>query len=261
MTEAPGLDGLGVLVTRPAHQATALCEAVERAGGRALRLPLLSIDGPRDAVATGASLEAARGDGWWLFASPNAVTWTLRLAPDATRWPARLAAAGRGTAGALGAVGRGDARCPAQDGAAGLLAMAALAHLRGERVTVLCGERSPARLADGLRARGAVVTVIGVYRRVRVPHPVAEVRAALTATAAAIVSSGGALEHLVDLAPEDTRDGLFALQLVLPSARVVEMARRLGFRRPPLVPARVGDEEFVRTLLAWYRDTGRHGSA
>lgn len=261
MTAAAGLDGLGVLVTRPAHQASALCAAVERAGGRPLRLPLLSIEGPREAAAAGASLEAARGDGWWLFASPNAVAWTLRLSPDTARWPARLAAAGRGTAAALAAAGRPDAACPEQDGAAGLLALPGLAQIHGARVTVLCGERGPMRLAEGLRGRGAVTTVIEIYRRVRVPHPVTEVRAALAAVGAAIVSSGGALEHLTDLAPADLRARLLDLQLVLPSARVVEMARRLGFRRPPLVPPRVGDAAFIQALVAWYRDTGRHGSA
>ena len=37
------LQGLGVLVTRPAHQADQLCDLIEAAGGRPYRLPTIEI--------------------------------------------------------------------------------------------------------------------------------------------------------------------------------------------------------------------------
>ena len=51
-----GLQQLGVLVTRPAHQAKGLCGLIEQAGGRAIRLPVIEIVGPGDEVSAKASL-------------------------------------------------------------------------------------------------------------------------------------------------------------------------------------------------------------
>lgn len=251
-----GLDGLGVLVTRPARQAGKLRAAVERARGRAVMLPLLSIAGPIDAGRVEADLRAARDAAWWLFTSPNAVAWAARLCPpDVAPWPAKLAAAGRGTAAALAALGRPDAWCPESDGAAGLLGLSELRQdlARGASVAVACGEGSPPWLARGLRERGVVPRVIGVYRRLRAEHPPADVEVAVAAVDAAIVSSGEALQHFYTLVPETARTQMQALQLALPSARVVEMARRLGFLRTPLVPRRVSDEGFVHALVQWRR--------
>ncbi len=39
------LAGCGVLVTRPAHQASELAEAIENAGGKAIRFPVIEITG------------------------------------------------------------------------------------------------------------------------------------------------------------------------------------------------------------------------
>jgi uroporphyrinogen-III synthase len=42
------LDGVGVLVTRPAHQAEQLCALVEQQGGTAIPFPVLEIGEPLD---------------------------------------------------------------------------------------------------------------------------------------------------------------------------------------------------------------------
>ena len=42
------LHSLGVLVTRPAHQADSLCRLIERYGGVAIRCPALLISEPQD---------------------------------------------------------------------------------------------------------------------------------------------------------------------------------------------------------------------
>ncbi|TAM12569.1 MAG: uroporphyrinogen-III synthase [Nevskiaceae bacterium] len=253
MNTPAGLAGLGVLVTRPAHQAQAQMACVENAGGRPVPLPLLSIAGPPDPAAARAALQAAHTAAWWVFTSPNAVRWAAQLAADEpAAWPARLAAAGRGTAAALAALGRTDAYCPAMDGAAGLLALPELAALTaGAHVAVLCGAHNPPWLASGLQARGIRLQTVHVYRRVRVAHDVAQVTQALAAVDAAIVTSGEALEHLCALTPASVVPRLHGLKLALPSARVVEMARTLGFGQVPLVPQRVSDEGFVQALVAW----------
>ncbi|HEU0197320.1 MAG TPA: uroporphyrinogen-III synthase [Nevskiaceae bacterium] len=257
---APDLGGAGVLVTRPVHQARGLCQAVSAAGGRPVTLPLLAVAGPLDADATRAALVSALGDGLWLFTSPNAVRWTAQLAAaKPAAWPRQLAVAGHGTAAALAGLGRTDALCPAIDGAEGLLSLPVLDSLPGgATVTVLCGARSPPRLADGLRRRGLQPRLIDVYRRVPVPHTAAEMAAALEAVVAAIVTSGEGLQQLHALTPAALQTRLMALQLAVPSTRVVEMARRLGFQQLPLLPSRVGDEAFVQALLEWRTKQGKH---
>lgn len=65
------LSGVRVLVTRPAHQADALCRLIEAEGGTAIRLPLLTIE-PRANLAEAQKLLAA-GHDLWIFTSVNAV--------------------------------------------------------------------------------------------------------------------------------------------------------------------------------------------
>lgn len=253
MPDSRPLAGLGVLVTRPAHQAEGLCRAIEAAGGHAQRLPLLGIEGPADPAATGLRLKDGCVADAWIFTSPNAVNWAARLHPPGGTpdWPALVAAAGQGTARALSALGRSGVQLPPQDGAAGLLQLPLLQDVAGRRLLIVCGERPLSLLAEGLRARGAEPDVVEVYRRLPLPHSRHQVTQALGAVAAVIVSSGESLRQLHGLTPPDVRSRLFDLQLAVPSARVLELARQLGFRHAPLVPERVGDEGFVQALIRW----------
>ncbi len=252
-SDAQPLAGLGVLVTRPAHQAEALCRAIERAGGHAQRLPLLAIDGPADEAATTARLRSGCDDGIWIFTSPNAVAWAARLSPpDSTPpWPATLAAAGRGTARALSALGCESIEVPSQDGAAGLLQLPVLQDIADRRLSLICGERPLSLLAEGLRTRGAEPSIVEVYRRRPLAYSPLQITQALSAVTAAIVSSGESLHQLYALTPSSERARLLDLQLAVPSTRVLELVRQLGFRRPPLLPERVGDDCFTQVLIRW----------
>lgn len=242
------LAGVGVLVTRPAHQAAGLLQAITTAGGTPLALPLLAIEALPPtvaAVALQADVDA------WIFTSPNAVRHAAALYPP-VRWPSRLAAAGAGTAAALAALGR-DAEVPATaDGASGLLQLPWL-QTGGLRVLIVGGERPLSRLADGLRQRGVEVRLAAVYRRVPVGHPPATLSAALHAADAAVVSSGETLQQLYAQTPPALRARLLALQLAVPSARVLELAGQMGFRHTPLLPERVGDAGFTEALVQWRR--------
>lgn len=243
------LGGLSVMVTRPAHQAQALCELLLEAGAKVEPLPLLAISPMPDAAAVRAHLHQARDWDDWIFTSANAARFAALL--DAGPWPA-LAAAGTATAAALREAGHAAATVPdRQDGAAGLLADARFAAPAGRRILIVTGENTLPELADSLRARGAQVEMVAVYRRTPVQHPPAKVAAAITASDVAIVSSAEALANLVQLTPSAVRPLLFPLQLVLPSQRVVEKAREAGFIQPPLLPARVSDAAYVELLERW----------
>ena len=240
------LRGLVVLVTRPAAQAGTLCRLIEAEGGTALRLPLIEIAPVADEPAAARRLAAARRSALWIFSSTNAVEQAARLAPPP--WPP-CAAVGVATAAALHALGCAGVLVPeAGDGAAALLARAELAGVAGQRIATIGGEQPLPLLEEALRARGAIVEVIPVYRRVAVAQAPDDVARALAKAAVIVVASAEALRHLHALTPPSARAQLLARPLVLPSRRVVETARELGFGLTPQVPQQVSDAGFVEVL-------------
>lgn len=247
--ESRPLQDLHVLVTRPAAQAEAQCRLLQQQGAVPLRLPLFAIERAADSAEALARLEQSRAFDWWIFTSANAVAQAVQL--DRGSWP-RLAAVGAATAGALSEAGRGAALVPAGgDGGQALLNLPQFAAPRGQRILIATGADSLPQLAAGLHARGAEVVVLELYRRVALPHTGACLQLLLGSAQAAIVTSGAGLRHLYRLTPPAALPALLRLQLVLPSARVVELARALGFIRAPLLPARVSDADFVEALKNW----------
>lgn len=159
------LDGVSVLVTRPAAQAEGLCRLIEQAGGRAERLPAIEIVPVSDSN----GVRGLLGETWDLIIciSSNAVRFGLPLFPEGC-FPvdAKLAAVGGATARALTAAGRAPDLVPAERfDSEGLLALPELQHMSGRRVLILRGVGGRELLAEQLRARGAEVAYAEVYRR------------------------------------------------------------------------------------------------
>lgn len=232
------LAGARVLVTRPAHQAENLCRMIEAEGGVAVRLPLLTIEPSTHASEARRLLAAPRH--WWIFTSSNAVRHAVPLVSGT--WPPRLAAVGPGTAAALAVAGQADAATPlAGASSEALLALPEFGAIRGATILIVTGEGGLDVLARGLGERGAVVERAEVYRRVPLPYPPHAVAAALRGIDVIVVTSGEALEHLVRVTPEGTRNSLLKKRLVVPGGRVVEKARELGFSQPPRVAEPMSD--------------------
>src|SRR6185369_16623009 len=103
-------------------------------------------------------------------------------------------------------------------------------------------------------ARGASVERAEVYRRVALPYPAEAVVAALRRTDVAIVTSGQALEQLVRLTPAESPKLLLKKRLVVPSTRMLEKARELGFTQPPQVAEPVSDAGFCAACAAFAPD-------
>lgn len=246
------LAGLGVLVTRPAHQAEPLCRLIEAHGGRPVRFPALDIQPPRDP-------EPARrllAQDWDLlvFVSANAVTHALDLAG---RLPAgRRAAVGRATAQALVKAGHGPDLVPERQDSEGLLERAELRHMAGQRVLIVRGEGGRPLLGDSLAARGARVSYAEVYRRVLPERDPASLLAhwdqeiqVVTATSAEV------LENLAHLLGETGRARLQGTPLVVISERMEAAARAAGMTRLIRAPA-ADDGSVVAALGAWAAGSG-----
>jgi uroporphyrinogen-III synthase len=200
---------------------------IEQRGGRAVRLPLLSIEPVPPSARVQRALYGAHDFDWWIFTSANAVRYAREL--DRGEWPRQLAAIGPATAAALESDGMPAIAPLNTHSSEGLLALPQFLEAKEKRILVVTGHAGLDVLAPALRERGARVELAEVYRRVPLPYDEGRVLAALRGVDAIIITSGEALRHLLQLTPESSRPTLLKKQLVVPSARVVEQAAGLGF--------------------------------
>lgn len=230
------LGGSGVLVTRPAGQAAALCALIRSAGGRPIPFPTLEIV----AAAEPAPARALLAQSWDLmvFVSRNAVQYALDLlagAPAAGTWAqARMVGAvGRGTAAALRAAGRiPDLVPPERFDSEGLLALPQLSDLAEARVLIVRGDGGRALMTEVLAERGAEVHHAEVYRRLcPCTNPQDLLRRWGTDVHLLTATSDHVLLNLHRiLGPEGVPLAL-ASPLVVVSERSAQTARGLGHRR------------------------------
>lgn len=246
------LDDVRVLVTRPADQAVSIRRLLESQGAHVLCLPMQVIEPVRHATHAAQQLHAQRQADYWIFTSANAVRHAHRL--DAGVWPACIAV-GSATAKALSELGI-DALLPAssQD-SEGLLELPALQDPTQHRFALITGEGGRELIEQTLRARGASIERIEVYRRVSLPYVPATISASLAEVDVIMVTNGESLARLHELTPDPDRPRLLSRMLVAPSRRVVELALRLGFEQTPLQVERVSDAEYLRCLRHWRQST------
>lgn len=210
---------------RAAEQNGALRRHARRHGFTLLALPGLRLVALDAEDALRAALQCPQ----CVFTSPAAVSRARRLLPlDGYRGQAY--AVGAGTAAALRRAGVGDVVAPAR-------------HMHSEGLLDLPGLRAPAATvglvtAPGgrglieatLRQRGARVAVAHVYRREPAPLP-SRARAALRTaeSAAVLVSSLEALDHVLAQLDPVERDVVRAARPIAASARIAAALRERGF--------------------------------
>ncbi len=251
----PGdLRGRGVLVTRPAAQAEALCRLIESAGGQAIRFPTIVIE-PVATAETHKLLNAA----WDLmyFVSPNAVEQALAQVADGC-WERVecLAAVGRGTALALTAAGRGPDLVPSERyESEALLEMAELADMRAREVLIVRGQGGRGLFAQTMTERGAKVRFAEVYRRVMPDVDAGALRARWSREIDYVMAtSGEVLLNLVAMLGTEGRDQLLETPLVVVAERTAQTARELGFNSIK-VAERAEDGAILASLCDFARGT------
>ena len=229
------LAGVGVLVTRPAHQAEPLCAELERRGATVTRFPVLAIGPPEDPAARDQGIQRLAVMDWVIFVSPNAVHALLgRLHELGCAWPTgvRTAGVGAGTAAALDEWGL-HVDCLPDTGvdSESLLAQPAFRQMTGRRTMLVRGDGGREILRQTLETRGAEVDVVTAYRRLRPATDPAVLDAAWAGGAldVAVVTSSTALDNLLTLAGPRRRERLLATGLVVISERVAARASGLGF--------------------------------
>jgi uroporphyrinogen-III synthase len=251
----PGrLDGVGVLVTRPARQAGAFAEKLAVLGAKPVIFPAIAILPPVDPAPLARVHATLDHYHFAVFVSASAVEFG---APDSRRWPSSLVALapGPGTAEALAAVGIAGARIPETTfDSEGLLALPELAEPQGKRFVIFRGDGGREELADTLRARGAIVDYVACYRRA-VPASgsagLAEAFRNGRIDAVTITSSEG-LDNLWALCDEWTRERWRARVTFAPHPRIAAHARELGL---VVIETAGGDAGLIAGLLEWNATT------
>ena len=248
----PALAGRTVLVTRPAHQAAALVQLIEDAGGTAVGFPALAVEAVEDSHLAATLAQLADAD-IAIFISPNAAQFGMKAIQAAGGLPPAVEsfALGPGTARALAEQGVSATVPDGQDSEA-LLMLPRLHDVAGKRVVIVRGVGGRPLLADTLSARGAQVHYLECYRRVRPQTDAAPLLARWQAGGvdAVTIASAETLHNLATLLGETGAPLLTITPLFAPHEKIAAAARRFGIAH--VIATAGGDAGLVDGLINWF---------
>lgn len=227
------LDGLRIVVTRPAAQAAALAGLIRADGGVPVLFPTIDIVALDDCAALDAALDRLSGFDLAVFVSANAVQHALaRLGARGLLWPGQLraAAAGPATAAQLSARGIENVMHPPQRfDSEGLLAELDRQGATPQRVLIVRGSGGREWLLDALAARGVAVQAVASYARARGSAdsaPLCRLAADHALDAITVTSSEGG-ENLMAMLGADAAAIVNQVPLFVPHPRIAARMRAL----------------------------------
>jgi uncharacterized protein HemX/uroporphyrinogen-III synthase len=243
---------LRVVVTRPAGQADALREALERADFEAVSLPVMAIEAASSEVIADALADVKDAD-FLIFVSINAVRFALKHLPSPDALTAKTVAVGPSTARALIDAGYPcDIKPAAGFTSEALLAEPALLEVEAKRVLIVRGTGGRALLGDTLRERGAIVHYAEVYRRDLPGNAAQDLRQALDEGFDVITATSvETLVNIDDLAGAERADLLHDVKVLTASDRVLKKAHALGYTEQPVLAQAPDDDALVEALEHW----------
>ena len=221
-------DGATVLVTRSEPGASVLADALRAAGFAVRCVPVLEIR-PLDVSLERHLRSSIVSTSSSAFRVTQRVSRSKGSMCSRQRHPALTwIAVGAATARVLAERGI-EALRPANESSEGILALAPLSRVVGQRVLICAGRGGRPLLEEELTRRGARVTSLALYERIPVPAESVASRFDSGAIGAVIVSSADGARALAPAwraAGGDPR-----IVVVAPSARVAQELADLGFRR------------------------------
>lgn len=259
MSQAP-LAGLGILVTRPAHQAAHLAQLIRLAGGNPILFPTLEIVDLPDLKPLHDIIDRLDQFDLAIFISPNAVNKALNLIRARRALPPRLkiAAIGKGSCKVLEQFGVKDVIAPKQrfDSEA-LLELPELKTVDGKYIVIFRGDGGRELLGDELAKRGAHIEYAECYRRQKPQTDSGKLLYlwARNELDAITVTSAEALHNLFDLAGKLGQQWLKKTPVFVPHERIAETAREMGLER--IFVTQAGDEGLVAGVIAWRESKAR----
>ena len=247
------LAGIGVLVTRAAHQSAPLCELIRNHGGHPIVFPALEIRDPKSPDTAQAQLAQLDHFDIAIFISPNAVTHGLAmLEAKAPLNRLKIAAVGKSTAHALEQAGLSVAIAPtARFDSEALLEHPELHQVKNTKIIIFRGNGGRSLLGDTLQQRGAMVTYAEVYRRAcPTTDPTALLSKWSTSIQVATTTSIDILNNLATLLGSEGAQKLHHTPLLVVSERMRIEAQKLGCQNI-ILTQRADDQSVLKALCDW----------
>lgn len=256
-----------VLLTRPSRRADALADRLRAAAIAVHVVPTVETEPIETGIATAVHILRRMGPAaidWLVVTSPLGASIAIDALARAELRPGRgrprVAAVGPATAAVLHDGGWSAAVVPpAAGGAAIAVAMAARERLAGRRILLARADAAGSDLPDALRAAGALVEDVAVYRTLEAPTASAPaLRDALRdGTLGAIVAaSGSAVRGLVRLAGADLAARLRDLPIVSIGPTTSAAVRAVGLH-VAAEAARPDDDALFQLIDALLPTTAR----
>lgn len=248
---ALALQGRKVLVTRPIRQASGLVELIEQQGGEAIVFPVIEIT----------AIDVKQWGEWnpqqtnWLvFVSRNAVEHFLQDLPLPLPAHVKLVAAGEGTAQALRQNGLTvDLQPELSNGSAGLLQLPEWQQMAHQQVVIVRGEGGRELMADTLRARGANISYLEVYRR-QLPTVSSELQQQACSADWLTATSANGVTNLLSLLSASCPQ-ILQKPLLVVSERIKAFALEQGFKQVH-VSLDASDGAIIKRLIEMGSDHG-----
>ncbi|HEY5803579.1 MAG TPA: uroporphyrinogen-III synthase [Lysobacter sp.] len=227
---APAPPGWYVISLRPRGEHAPVRRAASRAGAGVIALSPWQLR-LRDDEASREALRVAMQAPRVVVTSPTAVKAARSLHPLAARPGQQWFAVGASTAAALRRAGVAGVQAPSRMDSEGLLALPGLQDLAGAALGFISAPGGRGVLVPALQARGATVLRADVYERVAVAPSSRSIEQLRTLTTPAVLalSSGEALETILNALPAPARERLLQSRVVAASARLADLARACGF--------------------------------
>jgi uroporphyrinogen-III synthase len=235
-----------VVVTRSVEDVDRLAERLTSDGHLPIKLPLLAIEPLQSSVDIDNLPPTTTVI---IYTSVNAVRHGFEAISQAiTNDGLVTIAVGAKTRDALGEEGV-RAESPAREDSEGILAFLASLDQSPTHVVLVKGQGGRDLIETRLARLGVHLTIIECYRRVWPDVPEANFLSAVSIESPSIihVASGETLTRLTDLCWAHGVDALNAHTLVVPSQRVADQARELGWQSR-IVADGAGDEALLKAV-------------
>lgn len=242
------------MITRPAHQAGALTQAITSVGGEAFLFPTLAILPAELTTENKEQLQNLNQYDFIIFISPNAVEYGLKQLQANTTLPADtlLATIGQGSAKILTEMlGKQPDVVPKENfNSDGLLATQAMQNVANKRILIIRGNGGREHLKNTLEQRGARVDYLTAYQRIKPASDTTDLEQYLqnNQIAAIVITSGTSLKNLLEMTPANVTAKLLNVPLLLINKRLINIAKEAGFSSDLHVAPEASDEAILDSL-------------
>ena len=239
-----------ILVTRPAHQASAFVDKLHNLGFHTVLMPAIEIAFRTQSLQP-LELRQLDTSELWIFTSANAVEGARKCGIFSNQSDYKIACIGVATAAALTNIGISIDYAPPKSGNSENLIDYLLASgwQPTSAVTIVRGSHGREALKKSLHDIGCAVHYLDVYQRLLPTVTETEVQQALAILPAIIsVTSNQGLENLLKIIPARCHSSLFNSHLVVNSERCAILALKYGFKQHIAVAKVPGDDGQLKAL-------------